>query len=58
MRKRSASAEKIRDALRQLLDDPSYRENAARLGAVIRRDARSDELGDALEAVAPGCLTA
>ena len=58
MRKRSASAEQIRDALRQLLDDPSYRENAARLGAVIRRDARSDELGDALEAIAPGCLTA
>ena len=54
--KRSASPAAIAKAVRSLLDDPSYREGAARLGRSVRRDAASDVLMTELEdlpAVAP-----
>lgn len=47
--KRSASPPKIAAAVRTLLDDPSYRAGAERLGVSIRRDAHSGALVAELE---------
>ena len=47
--KRSASSDAIARAVRRLLDDPSFRTGAARLGRSIRRDAAGDALVDELE---------
>ena len=55
--KRTASPATIAKALQRVLDDPSYRAGAARLGASIRRDAASGalvaELEDLPAAVSP-----
>jgi UDP:flavonoid glycosyltransferase YjiC (YdhE family) len=50
--KRTAKPAAIASALRRLLDEPAYRDNAARLGAIIRSDAASGALVSELEAVA------
>jgi MGT family glycosyltransferase len=50
--KRSADAGTIAAAVRRLLDDPSYRAGAARLGDALRRDAGSGELIVELEGAA------
>jgi UDP:flavonoid glycosyltransferase YjiC (YdhE family) len=47
--KRTASAAGIATAVRSLLDDPSYREGAARLGHAVRRDAQRGALVQELE---------
>ncbi len=47
----SASPPRIAAALRRLLDDPGFRANAARLGAIIRDDAAADRAVAELEAV-------
>ena len=48
--RKSAKPRAIARAVRTLLDDPSYRSAAARLGAEVRRDAASGELVRSLEA--------
>jgi UDP:flavonoid glycosyltransferase YjiC (YdhE family) len=48
----SAPAPRIAAAVRRLLDDPSYREGAERLGARIRADAAALTLVDELESLA------
>ncbi len=47
--KRTASAATIADAVRQVLNDPTYQQAAAQLGAAIRADARSSSVIDELE---------
>ena len=47
--KRSASPDVIAKAVRRVLDDPSFRTGAARLGRSIRRDAASGALVAELE---------
>jgi UDP:flavonoid glycosyltransferase YjiC (YdhE family) len=47
----SARPDRIAAAVRRLLDDPSYRDNARALGAVIRADAASTALVDEVESV-------
>lgn len=47
----SARPERIAAAVRRLLDDPSYRDNAQALGAVIRADATGTTLVDELESL-------
>ena len=47
--KRTASPAAIAKAVSRVLDDPSYRAGAARLGASIRRDAASGALVAELE---------
>ncbi|HYE95080.1 MAG TPA: glycosyltransferase [Rubricoccaceae bacterium] len=47
----SASPAKIAAALRRLLDDPGYRTNAERLGAIITADAEADRAVQELEAL-------
>ena len=42
----------IADAVRRLLDEPRFRTDARRLGAVLRADAESGALGDEIEAAA------
>jgi MGT family glycosyltransferase len=49
--KRAAKPATIAAAVRRVLDEPSYRVNAARLGEAVRRDAGSDNLVRALEDV-------
>jgi UDP:flavonoid glycosyltransferase YjiC (YdhE family) len=46
---RNASAGRIAAAIRTVLEDPTYRRNAQRLGELVRRDAESDALVTALE---------
>ena len=48
----NASAEKIRDAVRQLLTQPQYREQARRLGETIVADARQSKAVPELERIA------
>jgi MGT family glycosyltransferase len=48
--KKGAKPAKIAAAVRTILDDPSYRTNAERLGEAIRRDAARTSLVDELEA--------
>jgi MGT family glycosyltransferase len=48
----SARPQRIAAAVRRLLDAPSYREGAERLGAVIRADAAAPTLVDELESLA------
>lgn len=50
--KPSASAARIRDAVQRVLDRPTYRESAERLGGIIREDAAADRATLELEAVA------
>jgi len=45
-----STVDDIRTALRQLLHDPAFAKAAAKLGAVIRRDASSDALVQEIEA--------
>ena len=45
-----ASSEEIRNAVRTILDDPTYREHARTLGELIARDARESQAIDILEA--------
>jgi UDP:flavonoid glycosyltransferase YjiC (YdhE family) len=52
--KPSASPEQIATAVRTLLEDPSYREAAGRLGAQLRADAAGSTLVAEIEAVAGG----
>ena len=58
--KRSASPAAIATAVRRVLDDPSFRSGAARLGRSVRRDAASGaltaELEDLPEAVGQSTL--
>ena len=58
--KRTASPEAIATAVRRVLDDPSFRSGAARLGRSVRRDAASGaltaELEDLPEAVGQSTL--
>ncbi|HEY6532231.1 MAG TPA: glycosyltransferase [Acidimicrobiales bacterium] len=49
--KRSASATAIAGAVRRLLDDPTYSEQARSLGEAIRREADVNRAADALEVV-------
>jgi MGT family glycosyltransferase len=51
--KRTASPAKIAAAVRRLLDDPSFREGAERLGQSIRRDATDTLLMAELEDIPP-----
>jgi UDP:flavonoid glycosyltransferase YjiC (YdhE family) len=46
---RNASSRRIATALQRVLDDRSFAENARSLGAVVRRDAQTDNLLTALE---------
>ncbi len=56
MLRRSAGPDAIAAAVRQVLENPSYRAAAQRLGETIRRDAASDLLVRELEAIgANGC---
>lgn len=56
MLRRSAHPDAIAAAVRQVLENPSYRAAAQRLGEAIRRDAASDLLVCELEAIgANGC---
>jgi MGT family glycosyltransferase len=48
-----AEPEAIAEAIRRLLDEPSFAEGAARLGASIREDASGDGAVEELEALAP-----
>jgi UDP:flavonoid glycosyltransferase YjiC (YdhE family) len=48
-----AEPEAIAEAVRRLLDEPSFAEGAARLGASIREDASGDGAVEELEALAP-----
>lgn len=50
--KRTAKPAAIATAVRRLLDERAYRDNAARLGTIIRSDAASDSLVAELESVA------
>jgi MGT family glycosyltransferase len=50
--KPSASRAKIAAAVRRLLDDPSYRDGARRLGEHVRRDAADGALVEEVEAAA------
>ena len=50
--KKGAKPQKIAAAVRKILDDPSYRAHAERLGESVRRDAASGVLLRELEAVA------
>ncbi len=50
--KRTASAATIADAVREVLNDPTYQQAAAWLGAAIRADATSTTVIDELESVA------
>ena len=52
--KRTAKPEAIAQAVRRLLDDPSFREAAARLGHSVRRDAASRALVAELEDLPAG----
>jgi MGT family glycosyltransferase len=54
--KRTASAEAIARAVRQVLATSSYRAAARRLGDAVRRDADSDALIRELERIEPGDL--
>ncbi|ACQ79640.1 glycosyltransferase, MGT family [Beutenbergia cavernae DSM 12333] len=47
--RRGAPSRRIAAAVRRLLDDPSYARGAARLGALVRRDASGDGLVTELE---------
>jgi MGT family glycosyltransferase len=49
--KPSARPDRIAAAVRRLLDDPSYRQGAERLGARIRADAEANTLVDELESL-------
>ncbi|MFD2091401.1 nucleotide disphospho-sugar-binding domain-containing protein [Blastococcus deserti] len=49
--KPAARPERIAAAVRQLLDDPSYRRNAQALGAVFRADSASTALVDEVESL-------
>jgi MGT family glycosyltransferase len=51
--KPSARPAQIAEAVRRLLDDPSYRENARALGETVRADAAGTALLDAVESVQP-----
>lgn len=51
--RRSAAPSKIAGALRRVIDDPSFADNAERLGASLRRDAADGRLVSELEDVAP-----
>ncbi|SQD99775.1 Glycosyl transferase, UDP-glucuronosyltransferase [Parafrankia sp. Ea1.12] len=51
---RAAKPAKIADAVRRVLDDPSYRRSAARLGAALRRDAADGRLIAEVEDLDPG----
>lgn len=51
---RAAKPSKIADAVRRVLDDPSYRRSAARLGAALRRDAADGRLIAEVEDLDPG----
>jgi len=56
--KRSASPAKITAAVHAVLEDPSYRDAAARLGEIIRRDAAAGAVIDELEDLrGPGSAT-
>jgi UDP:flavonoid glycosyltransferase YjiC (YdhE family) len=46
---RNASSRRIATAVQRLLDDSSFTENARSLGAVVRRDAQTDDLLTMLE---------
>jgi MGT family glycosyltransferase len=48
----TARPEQIRSAVRRLLDEPSFRQNAQRLGTRLRADAGSDSLVDEVESAA------
>ena len=48
--KKGATRPKIAAAVRTILDDPSYRTNAERLGEAVRRDAVRSPLVQELEA--------
>jgi MGT family glycosyltransferase len=50
--RQSASTAAIRKAIRQVLENPAYRESARRLGATIRRDAQDSAVVAILEEVA------
>lgn len=50
--KPTANAEKIAAAVRSVLDEPAYREAAARAGATIAAEGRGDDAADALEELA------
>jgi MGT family glycosyltransferase len=50
--KKGAKPQKIAAAVRKILDDPSYRAHAERIGESVRRDAASGALLRELEAVA------
>jgi UDP:flavonoid glycosyltransferase YjiC (YdhE family) len=47
-----ASTEAIRAALRRLLEEPAFKENAERLGAAVARDVRDSPVVEVLEAEA------
>ena len=51
--RRSAAPSKIAGAVRRVIDDPSFADNAERLGASLRRDAAGGHLVAELEDVAP-----
>ncbi len=53
--KKTASAAQIARAVSTILADPAYRQSAAALGAVIRRDAADSTLIDELEQL-PTCV--
>ena len=52
--KKGAKPPKIAAAVRTILDDPSYRTNAERLGEAVRRDAVGSPLVQELEAASDG----
>jgi UDP:flavonoid glycosyltransferase YjiC (YdhE family) len=56
--KRTAKPQAIAAAVREAVQDPSYRERAERLGAAIRRDAGSGALLRQLEAVGLAAVSA
>ncbi|MCK9794510.1 glycosyltransferase [Isoptericola sp. 4D.3] len=50
---RKASAERVADAVRRVLDDPSYADAATALGAAVRQDAEGSTLLAELEDLVP-----
>jgi MGT family glycosyltransferase len=53
-RPRKARPDKLAAAVRKIIDDPSYRANAGRLGESVRRDAARSSLVEELEAASDG----
>ena len=52
--KRTASPDKIASAVRRVLDEPAFGENARRIAAVIAQETAHDQAADELEALARG----